>query len=124
MPMQPLAQAGVPAVSGTKIMPVFESAATEWGVHQGGWGRRRGRAAAGDAWAACAVAEEGGMMQLRCRCTNVLLLGLVIAAGTAGATEDRATSKNPLAAQPLDLLSDTRNRHREPITHERTGAKP
>ena len=50
------------------------------------------------------------MMQLWRRFTNVLLLGLVIAAGTAGATEDRATSKNPLAAQPLDLLSDTRDR--------------
>ena len=50
------------------------------------------------------------MMQLRRRCTNVLLLGLVIAAATAGATEASATSKNPLAAQPLDLLSNTRDR--------------
>ena len=50
------------------------------------------------------------MMQLRRRCTNALLLGLAIAAGTASATEARATSKNPLAAQPLDLLSDTRDR--------------
>ena len=50
------------------------------------------------------------MMQLRRRCTNGLLVGLAIAAGTAGATEARATSENPLAAQPLDLLSDTRDR--------------
>ena len=50
------------------------------------------------------------MMQLRRRCTNALLLGLAIAAGTVGATEARAASKNPLAAQPLDLLSDTRDR--------------
>ena len=50
------------------------------------------------------------MMQLRRRCTNVLLVGLAIAAGTVGATEARAASKNPLAAQPLDLLSDTRDR--------------
>jgi len=51
------------------------------------------------------------MMQLRRRCTNVLLLGLMaIAAGTAGGTEARAASENPLAAQPLDLLSDTRDR--------------
>ena len=49
-------------------------------------------------------------MQLRRRCTNALLLGLAIAAGTVGATEVRAASKNPLAAQPLDLLSDTRDR--------------
>ena len=47
------------------------------------------------------------MMQLRRRCMNALLLGLAIAAGTVGATEARAASKNPLAAQPLDLLSDT-----------------
>ena len=53
------------------------------------------------------------MMQLRRRCTNALLLGLMaIAAGAAAATEaqPRATSENPLAAQPLDLLSDTRDR--------------
>jgi hypothetical protein len=50
------------------------------------------------------------MMQLRRRCTNALLLGLVIAAGTAAATEARAASKNPLAAKPLELLSDTRER--------------
>jgi len=50
------------------------------------------------------------MMQLRRRCTNALLLGLAIAAGTVGVTEARAASKNPLAAQPLDLLSDTRDR--------------
>ena len=50
------------------------------------------------------------MMQLRRRCTNALLLGLAIAAGTVGATEARAASKNPLAAQPLELLSDTRER--------------
>jgi hypothetical protein len=60
------------------------------------------------------VAEEGGMMQLRPRFTNALLLGLMaIAAATAGATAAPAApaaSENPLAAQPLDLLSDTRDR--------------
>jgi general secretion pathway protein N len=51
------------------------------------------------------------MMQLRRRCTNALLLALMaIAAGTAGATEALTASENPLAAQPLDLLSDTRDR--------------
>jgi hypothetical protein len=51
------------------------------------------------------------MMQLRRRFTNALLLGsLAIAAATAGATAARAASQNPLAAQPLDLLSDTRDR--------------
>jgi general secretion pathway protein N len=49
------------------------------------------------------------MMQLRRRCTNAFLLGLAIAAGTVGATESRTASENPLA-QPLDLLSDTRDR--------------
>jgi len=48
------------------------------------------------------------MMQLWRRFTNVLLLGVMaIAAATAGATAARAASENPLAAQPLDLLSDT-----------------
>src|SRR5262252_7279364 len=53
------------------------------------------------------------MMQLRHRCTNALLLGLMaIAAGAAAPTKAQppATSENPLAAQPLDLLSDTRDR--------------
>jgi hypothetical protein len=47
------------------------------------------------------------------RCTNALLVALMaIAAGTVDAAEAefRAASENPLAAQPLDLLSDTRDR--------------
>jgi general secretion pathway protein N len=57
------------------------------------------------------VAEEGGMMQLQRRCINALLLGLLaVAAGAACATAARAASENPLAAQPLELLSDTRER--------------
>jgi len=51
------------------------------------------------------------MMQLWRRFTNVLLLGVMaIAAATAGATAARAASENPLAAQPLDLFPDTRDR--------------
>jgi general secretion pathway protein N len=55
-----------------------------------------------------AVAEKGGMMQLQRWCINALLLGLMAVA--AGATGARAASDNPLAAQPLELLSDTRQR--------------
>jgi general secretion pathway protein N len=51
------------------------------------------------------------MMQLQRRCINALLCGLMAAAaGAAGATAARAASVNPLAAQPLELLSDTRER--------------
>jgi hypothetical protein len=53
------------------------------------------------------------MMQLQRRFTNALLLGLMaIAAAAVGAAaaELGAASDNPLAAQPLDLLSDTRDR--------------
>ena len=53
------------------------------------------------------------MMQLRRRSTNALLLGLMaIAAAAAGAAEGRlgTASENPLAAQPLDLFSNTRDR--------------
>ena len=48
------------------------------------------------------------MMQLQRQCMNALLLGLLAVA--AGATAARPASENPLAAQPLDLLSDTRER--------------
>jgi len=51
------------------------------------------------------------MMQLQRRCINALFLGLLaVAAGAACATAARAASENPLAAQPLELLSDTRER--------------
>jgi general secretion pathway protein N len=53
------------------------------------------------------------MMQLRRRFTNALFLGLMAiatAAAGAAAAEAGTASDNPLAAQPLDLLSDTRDR--------------
>jgi hypothetical protein len=53
------------------------------------------------------------MMQLRRRSTNALLLGLMaIAAAAVGSAEGRpgTASENPLAAQPLNLFSDTRDR--------------
>lgn len=62
-------------------------------------------------WGTCAVVEEGGIMQLQHRCTNALFLGLMaIAVATADVTAARAASKNPFAAQSLDLLSDTCDR--------------
>jgi hypothetical protein len=53
------------------------------------------------------------MMQLQRRFTNTLLLGLMaIAPAAAGAIAAQvgAASENPLATQPLNLLSDTRDR--------------
>jgi general secretion pathway protein N len=51
------------------------------------------------------------MMQLQRRCMNALLLALMAIAGSAAsASAARAASDNPLAAQPLELLSDTRER--------------